>query len=187
MIWFTSDLHLGHQNSIKYSNRPFSSIDEMDDCLLTNINDIVNSTDDLYILGDFAYRVDFEQIKIYRERIRCKNVHLILGNHDKKSIFRYNIFNSIDYYCELKTDYGSFILFHYPIEHWNKAHYGSVHLHGHIHADSEYNIKNLDTIIQYPTGLEIQKRVYDVGVDANEYKPVSLIHIADWFGLTKIK
>lgn len=54
-IYFTADLHLGHKNIIEYSNRPFHSIQEMDDCLINNWNNTINDSDEIYILGDLTF------------------------------------------------------------------------------------------------------------------------------------
>ena len=51
MIFFTSDLHLGHENCIRLCNRPFSSIEEMDETLIENWNRKVTGKDTVYILG----------------------------------------------------------------------------------------------------------------------------------------
>ena len=56
MIFFTSDLHLGHENCIRLCNRPFSSIEEMDETLIENWNRKVTGKDTVYILGDLIYR-----------------------------------------------------------------------------------------------------------------------------------
>lgn len=49
MIFFTSDLHLGHENCIRLCNRPFSSIEEMDETLIENWNYKVTGKDTVYI------------------------------------------------------------------------------------------------------------------------------------------
>ena len=223
MIFFTSDLHLGHENSIEFKNRPFSGLEEMNQTLIHNINDIVAVSDELWILGDFSYKINKEQVRQLRRQIQCKHVHLIYGNHDKQhytdnksySISELektitsngikiledrsvkigdHIFQSVQHYKELKTDYGRFILFHYPIVEWNAAHYGSVHLHGHIHSTGEYNAENLKKSFadRFPVGHapkhpELKLRIYDVGVDANHYFPVSLEQIATLMGLTRVR
>ena len=56
MIYFTSDLHLGHENVIRFCNRPFATTDEMDEVLINNWNATVKQKDEVYILGDFTMR-----------------------------------------------------------------------------------------------------------------------------------
>ena len=184
MIYFTSDLHLGHENSIEFTGRPFSCIEEMNRTLIGNINEVVGGDDELWVLGDFSYKINKEQVRQLRKQILCRRVHLVYGNHDR-DYSSDHIFQSVQHYKELKTDYGKFILFHYPIVEWHAAHYGSVHLHGHIHSTGEYNTENLKKKYagRFPAGHaprrpDLNLRIYDVGVDANHYYPVSLEQIA---------
>ena len=193
MVYFTSDLHLGHESSIEFTDRPFSNVDEMNEKLIQNINDTVGVRDELWILGDFAYKVDREKVREFRNSIRCKSVHLVNGNHDK-DYSQDHIFQSVQDYKELKTPYGRCILFHYPILEWNAAHYGSVHLHGHIHSTGDYNTQNLMKKYRdrFPEGHKennagLGLRIYDVGVDANDYRPISLEHIAMLMNLPMVK
>ena len=81
MIFFTSDLHLGHENCIRLCNRPFSSIEEMDETLIENWNRKITGKDTVYILGDLIYRSQ-KPPEEYLRRLRGKK-HLILGNHDR--------------------------------------------------------------------------------------------------------
>lgn len=184
MLFFTSDLHLDHASAIEFKNRPFLDVEEMNRALIDNINKTVLPNDELWILGDFSYRVNKEQIQCLREKIECKHVHLVYGNHDK-DYSQDHIFQSVQHYKELKTEYGLIILFHYPILEWKSAHYGSIHLHGHIHSTGEYNSDNLKRRFadRFPLGHTPQHeglglRVYDVGVDANNFLPISLAQIA---------
>lgn len=108
MIYFTSDLHLGHANAIEFTDRPFANVDEMNETLIRNINMVVGKTDELWILGDFAYKVDREKVRGLRNSILCKRVHLVVGNHDK-DYSQDHIFQSVQHYKELKTPYGRFI------------------------------------------------------------------------------
>ncbi len=185
MIYFTSDLHLGHANAIEFKQRPFSDVEEMNRSLIQNINDTVSAEDELWILGDFSFMLKQDEVRILRRQIQCRHVHLVYGNHDK-DYSQDHIFQSVQHYRELKTEYGRVILFHYPILEWKAAHYGSIHLHGHIHSTGEYNAENLkkrfaDRIsFSHPAKLEnLNLRIYDVGVDANSYRPVSMKHIAE--------
>ena len=192
MIFFTSDLHLGHENAIAFTNRPFASLEEMNQTLIGNINDTVQRDDELWILGDFAYKIDKESVRELRGRISCKHVHLVYGNHDK-DYSQDPIFQSVQHYKELKTEYGRIILFHYPILEWNAAHYGSIPLHGHIHSTGAYNAENLGKTYsdRFPEGHKprndlLNLRIYDVGVDANQYRPISLEEIAALMRLSRI-
>ena len=54
--WFTADTHLGHQNIIKYCNRPFKTLDEMDTAIIRNWNERVDPDDTVLVLGDFCFR-----------------------------------------------------------------------------------------------------------------------------------
>ena len=189
MLYFTSDLHLGHANMIKFTNRPFADVEEMNRALIRNINDTVGPDDELWILGDFAFTVGHEGARQLRGQIACRRVHLVVGNHDL-DYSQDHIFQSVQHYRELKTAYGRVVLFHYPIMEWNAAHYGSIHLHGHIHSTGAYNAENMQR--QYadrvPGGHQprienLGLRIYDVGVDANAFRPVSLEQIARLMGV----
>lgn len=193
MIYFTSDLHLGHENAIGFTNRPFSNVEKMNAGLINNINSMVGKTDELWILGDFAYKVNKEEVRTLINQILCHHVHLVYGNHDK-NYEGDHIFQSVQHYKELKTEYGRFVLFHYPMMEWNAAHYGSVHLHGHIHSTGNYNDRNLKSKYRdrFPDGHisgteDLNLRIYDVGVDANNYRPISLTEIAEKMRLSKVK
>jgi calcineurin-like phosphoesterase family protein len=131
----------------------------MDCVLLDNINEVVKPDDTLYILGDFCFRGK-KPIE-YRERIKCKNVHLILGNHDKEKDFQENSFSSIQYVKEIIHCNQKIFLSHYPHRSWPSSHKGSFHLYGHCHSklDKEDRISGKSTL--------------DVGVDncSNYNKP----------------
>lgn len=193
MIFFTSDLHLGHANAIGFTNRPYSDVEQMNDGLIRNINETVMANDELWILGDFAFKVNMAAAKKFRDQINCKTVHMITGNHDK-DYTRDHIFQSVQSYKELKTEYGKFILFHYPIYEWNGAHNGTIHLHGHIHSTGAYNTANLQRRYadrfpekSFMKDSTLGLRIYDVGVDANNYRPISITQIAKIMNLRSIK
>lgn len=121
MLYFTSDLHLGDEKVlISRNGRPFSNIEEMNNTIIDNINRVVGEDDELWILGDFAFRVDKAEVQKFRNRINCRNVHLVYGNHDQ-DYSQEHIFQSVQYYKELKTPYGIVVLFHYPIMEWYGA------------------------------------------------------------------
>lgn len=169
-IFFTADLHLGHRNVLEFANRPFDGIEQMNDTLIENINKRVKKPDTLYILGDFAYRCPKSTAISFRDHIRCKNVHLVIGNHDRT--YPDGVFQTITHSSELKVDGKKLTLIHYPMLKWNGSRYDwGYNLHGHIHSTGLYNTDNIKQGI----------RRYDVGVDANEYKPISLEEIFAMF------
>jgi len=151
-IFFTSDLHFGHKNVIKYSNRPFSSVEEMNEELIRRFNSKVKNGDIVYDLGDFA----FKNPKKYLERLNG-NIIRIKGSHDsdmkepRMLVIRPP---------ELLDEFGnhrSITLCHYAMRTWETSHYGSFHLFGHSHGTLP------------PYGLS-----FDVGVDCWNYYPLSL-------------
>lgn len=194
MDFFTADLHLDHDKAISYWGRPFSDVEEMNHTLIQNINDTVSASDRLWILGDVTNRSNTDRLLEIRGQIACKHVHLIYGNHDRRCS-QEHIFESVQEYKELKTRYGRVVLFHYPIREWSACHYGSVHLHGHIHSTGEYNTENLrkkysEWMLPYghrPIDENLGLRIYDVGVDANSYRPVSMESLAQLMDLKPVK
>src|SRR5690606_3767774 len=79
--FFTADLHLQHEGVLAMSGRRFDSIEEHDDHLIEQINSTVAWNDRLFLLGDICWR----QFDSYAKKIRCTNLHLIVGNHDRAS------------------------------------------------------------------------------------------------------
>jgi calcineurin-like phosphoesterase family protein len=171
MIHFTSDTHWGHKNIIQYSNRPFSSVEEMDEVLIDNWNAVVKPEDTVYHLGDFAF-LPYDQLKKVARRLNGTK-HFVMGNHDKeigknkRDLIGSGTFASIQDYCQVKHDGKLICLFHYGQRVWNKSHHGSIHLYGHSHGS-----------------LPPHGRSVDVGVDCKEitaeYRPVSVDEVVQY-------
>ena len=83
MIWFTSDLHLGHRAAISMCERPFENVKDMNETLVCNFNSCVKNNDTVYILGDIAHRTPVAAINQMIGRMNGKKI-LCKGNHDKK-------------------------------------------------------------------------------------------------------
>ncbi len=168
MIYFTSDQHFDHINVIKYCTRPFNDVNEMNEALIENYNKRVKPNDICYILGD----VMMHNTENARNCLRRLHGHkyLVRGNHDP---FKDNdpTFEWVKDYFKLRWNHTKFILCHYPFISWNGSERGSYHLHGHQHNIPEYNI----------TMRIAGTRRYDVGVDANDFKPVSIEEIIVFF------
>lgn len=78
-IYFSSDQHFWHANVIKYCNRPYSSVEEMNEALVRNWNAVVQPDDDVYVLGDFSFAL--RSVELYSNRL-LGNKKLVPGNHD---------------------------------------------------------------------------------------------------------
>jgi calcineurin-like phosphoesterase family protein len=137
----------------------------MNDMIVDNINQYVKQDDVLIHLGDWSFG-GFEFIRKFRERIICKNIHLILGNHDhhiennKENI--QSLFSSVSQYNTLVLGKINIRLFHYPIDSWNGLNKGEIHLHGHCHLPNEIKIGK-------------GKRM-DVGMDGHpEFRPYHIV------------
>jgi calcineurin-like phosphoesterase family protein len=178
-LWFTSDTHYNHDNicsaTTKWTDpstsREFKSLEHMNNTLVSNINEKVGQDDILFHLGDWSFG-GFDKIQEFRDRIICKNIHLVLGNHDdhisnnKKNI--QSLFSSVQHYLKLDIKIPnsrfvvnhSFVCMHFPIASWDNMNQGVIHLHGHVHL---------------PKHLRIGKgKSLDVGVDGNDLNPYSL-------------
>jgi len=131
---YISDLHLGHHNVLRFDNRPFETIEQMDEALIYLWNKKVTKTDDVWIVGDFSYRAEKDP-SWYLEQLKGRK-HLIIGNHDKailKSEKALSYFETVDK-MQFITDNGEkVILCHFPMAEWNGFHRGSYHVYGHIH------------------------------------------------------
>ena len=152
-IWFTSDTHFGHANIIRFSDRPFKDVQEMDEKLIANWNECVRPDDQVYHLGDFSFSRD--PIKVARRLMGIK--YLILGNHDRIKRLK-GCFEWIkDVYEIFLSNRKRIWLSHYPHRAWPGSHKGNIHLYGHEHG----NFKDYG-------------RSTDVGVDCWDYYPVHL-------------
>ena len=164
MIFFTADLHFGHENIIRHCNRPFASADEMDKALTRNWNATVGPRDEVYILGDFTMK-PAAQAHEYLAALNGRK-YLIQGNHDK---FLNGFepfagdFEWIKDYHVLKHEGRKFVLFHYPIAEWDGFFRGVLHLYGHIHNSPTSTARLPDG------GL-----AFNVGVDCHDFRPVNI-------------
>lgn len=162
--FFTADLHLGHANIIRHCSRPFATVGEMDSAILDAINGRVGHNDTLWILGDFAYKG--RDPRHYRERIKCRNVRLLLGNHDKRSKCEQAGFSFVGEVAEISMGTQRIWLSHYAHRSWPASHRGSWHLYGHSHGSL-----NSDDVARGLNAL-------DVGIDNSTLWPWSFGDLA---------
>ena len=133
--FYIADLHLGHENVIKHDGRPFSAAAEMHAVLVKNWNNAVGHNDEVYILGDFAWK-NAEGLEALNE-LKGKKF-LILGNHDKPTEEMKSRFEWIKEQAVVRDGGDEVVLCHYPIAHWYNQYRGAVHLYGHVHNTNDY-------------------------------------------------
>ncbi|MHA3916024.1 metallophosphoesterase [Halovulum sp. GXIMD14793] len=143
----TGCTHFGHANIIRLADRPFSSVDEMNETLIENWNTTVNPQDTVYHLGDFAFQGAAGES--YLDRLSGRIVRL-QGNHGPKGWGQD--------YLRVKINKIAVVLFHYPIKEWDGWWRGAVHLHCHTHKQ------------EFRSG----ERRGNVGVDATDFRPIRL-------------
>ena len=192
-LWFTSDTHYNHANICSATTqwtdpvtcREFSTLEHMNARLVGNINECVGQDDILFHLGDWSFG-GFEQIQKFRDQIVCKNIHIITGNHDHHiENNRENcqsLFSSVNKYVELSVKWNvgtpnqneaKFVLMHFPIASWNNLAKSNIHLHGHVHFESDVRV-----------GVG---KMMDVGVDGNRLFPIEMNEVLSIMNKRPIK
>lgn len=162
-IWVASDHHFYHKNIIRFCDRPFATVEEMNAEMIKRHNEVVGHNDDVYFLGDIAFCDEARLIDILLQMNGTK--YLVLGNHDNvirksKNPKLLTQFEWIKDYFELKipnqTAIGPIVLCHYPLHSWNRMHHGALHFYGHTHGS-------------VPTLMSGRGR--DIGMDTNDCRP----------------
>lgn len=153
-IWFTSDIHFGHKNVLRFCKKRQEKMNiDLDDIdfdekhriyLIEQWNNTIAKKDVVYILGDFSF-YNREGTRRILEKLNGKK-HLILGNHDKSCKGLENYFESVSQIktVDFKKHEYSFLdenfiveMCHYPIFSWNRRQHGSVMIHGHTHGSCD--------------------------------------------------
>lgn len=150
----------------------------MNSAIVDRINEHVQEDDILFHMGDVSFG-GLDNVREFRSRIVCQNIHLILGNHDhhieRNVDDLQRLFLSVNPYLHLDFRMYSgihqkqlivqqdFILMHYPIQSWNGMNKGAIHLHGHVHLP--------------PVRRMGKGKMMDVGVDGNGLKPISITEV----------
>lgn len=180
MIWFTSDLHFHHSKVINFCNRPYKSVDEMNEALIHNWNKKVSKKDIVYVLGDFAF-CGKDKMQAILSRLNGTKI-LITGNHDKPAHYMLEagfdkVFENHKIYLNDAGERIPIYLSHFPYklpwyiklkckllrkrvdyryEYKRMQNDGTWLLHGHTHSKDK-----------------VRKNMIHVGVDAWNYEPIS--------------
>lgn len=165
--WFTSDFHLGHANIIKYCNRPFKNLKEMNETIINRHNERVKPRDTVYFIGDYCFRNspggkkgEGELLKAeeYKEKLNG-NFVFVRGNHDRRNSLNTNILRVIIEMGKKKMN-----LVHDPkYANWKYP----INLVGHIHQ--HWKTKTLIN----PNNPKQKTLLINVGVDVWNFYPVS--------------
>ena len=175
-VFYTSDMHFGHKNIIDTCDRPWTDCATMEIALISNWNKVVPEDGVVFNLGDFTWFSNISRIKELVDKLNGTIYH-VMGNHcydqgyyreGVREIFDGRIYDLLEIKVNNVDDFGYTRMFlsHYPHLCWRT---GSFHLHGHIHS-----LKGQKSPLK---GNFNNVAMYDVGVDNNDYKPVSHIEI----------
>jgi calcineurin-like phosphoesterase family protein len=154
--FFTADQHFGHGGALGFYRRPFASVGEMDEAMVARWNESVGPEDEVWHLGDFAWRAKPARIAELLHALHGRK-HLVAGNNDDEAARAAPGWASVRDYAELECDGTPLVLCHYPFRTWRNMAKGWIDLHGHSHGR-----------------LRPLARQCDVGVDAWDFRPVTL-------------
>lgn len=170
MDYYISDTHFGHANIIRFCDRPFSNVGEMDRWMIEAWNARVGADDDVWHLGDFCHRSASGCIE-YLQQLNGR-IHLVAGNHDCKSVLAMDApelwFESIEH-ATVRTDSANrrMWLAHYPIAVPPKR---SWDLYGHVHNDADGAWWEL---------LKARDKSLNCCVEVNGYMPVTFEELVE--------
>jgi len=169
--YFASDWHMCHKNILKYDKRPFSSLDEMHEIIISNYNNTVKENDNFYFLGDFCFDDRFTEV--YLSQLKG-NLFFIKGNHDKNHTIKlYKKYGTyLGEQTKIRIDNQEIVLNHFSMRVWDKNHHGAFHLYGHSHGALEDN----------PYGKSM-----DVGCMIHNYTPLEFEQIKNIMLTREIK
>lgn len=186
--FFIADLHFGHENALKFDNRPFSSIEKHDNEIIEQWNKAVTPHDTVWVLGDISFHNAEKTIEIFNSLNGTKR--LVVGNHDKKLLKKEAVralFAEIVDYKELKLEDGTgIVLSHNPIPFYPHNNHGCYHLYGHLHNDCTYEeLEKLKERMLIYHNQEL--RLYNVGcmLPWMNYEPKTLKEIIENYNRVK--
>lgn len=181
-IWFTSDLHFGHRNVLKFCNRPWNDEKEMEKGLIENWNKCVGDNDIVFVLGDTFWFNDSRSIKKVLSQLKGKDIYILPGNHDEfESYHRVDdlrIHLCADVVVCWFTKEGEpkreVWMSHYPMMTWPHRENGAWQLFGHIHSQP-----GKETGVDQD--LPLHWNQVDVGCDRWHYEPISFSFLTTLF------
>lgn len=188
-IRYGSDFHWNHKNILRYDNRPWQNVDDMNQDMIRIWNTTVQDDDLIYILGDMVWSNKLSDWTYILTQLRGKKF-IVKGNHDKTDILdslkKQNIIVGWSHQ-EVVMDPGSdnksryVVLNHSPMPFFvNMHHDNTYHLYGHVHISFDYQVikhvrKQIEALYQH------EVRMYNVGcmIRGMDYAPRTLDEIIE--------
>ena len=173
-VWFTSDTHFCHGNILRFCGRPFGSVDEMDEEMIRRWNAKVPADGVIFHLGDFCYGKCSKWNAILDSLNGRK--FLVLGNHDITRLKEPSVGRFEQVSMQMFIDVGGqrIVLNHNPFLCYGGAFRDIWQLFGHVHSGPRSNAG-----IDIPRLKMLFPRQYDVGVDNNDFTPVSFLEVKE--------
>ena len=175
-VAFCSDTHFYHKNIIKYQNRPFEDVAEMNAALIQRWNSVCDKDTVVYFLGDFILGGVGQERLVggIINQLNFSHLHFITGNHENgfHNWYRENKPSNITLYgpyIETTINGQRMTLSHFPVLSWNKKSHGSWMLHGHSHGNIAATSKDSKSI----------GKILDVGVDTNNFYPYEFEYVQE--------
>lgn len=183
-LWFTSDLHFGHRNVIRFCARPFTDEKDMGLKLIENWNEQVGENDIVFVLGDTFWFNDSRNIKKVLDRLNGKTIYMLPGNHDDFTHYHRVDPERIKLVGDIVVlwlqEFGNkklneIWMSHYPMMTWPHRDHNTIQLFGHIHSKNGGRPGDMDQ------DLPLHWNQCDVGCDYWNYEPVSYDTLKEFF------
>lgn len=188
MNYYIADTHFGHKNIIKFDNRPYYSVKDMEESIVQFWNEKVSNHDYVYILGDFCWGKEDEWLRIVNRLNGIKI--LIRGNHDLKNMSKTlkQCFQYITDYKEINDNGKKVIMSHYPnLFYKNSGDENTWHLCGHTHNRTNEELLRSrfvsEILKQRQYNYDNKGHIINVGcmMPYMAYTPRTLNELIDWF------
>ena len=176
MYFFTADEHYGHAKMIKYQNRPFRNVFEMDEAIIENHNSVVRSGDTVVHAGDFCWFKKYytqnsnDNVVSYINRLNGNHIFL-KGSHD----YWLPRNKSMQIWEKEFEKRIYLVVCHYAMHAWARSHYNSWHLYGHSHKDLNLTGKrhciSVENTDYFPVSFEEIKVIMEAKGDNPNYIP----------------
>ncbi len=139
--FYVADTHFNHANIVSMQPRPFSTIEEHDEAIITRWNAVVGENDVVYHLGDVALGLNNpDRIREIFSNLNGRK-YLVYGNHDvRRDGELHPTIAGLDWATRpealmfVKDEGQHVVLSHYAQRCWQGRSKGAWHFYGHAHG-----------------------------------------------------